>query len=433
MENVPDQTATLMFDGRQYSAPLLRDSEGRLFLDIRKIYREAGLRTYDPGYANTAVCSSSISLVNGEEGRLSYRGYAVEDLAENCSFIEVAYLLLHGYLPDSEKKYNFSTLLNRHSMIHEDMRTYFRQYPEHAHPMAVLSAMVVSLSSFYPELNVAQEEELDITATRVLSKLRTIAAFSYKKSIGEPYIYPRKDLDYCSNFLNMMFSSPVGDYEIDPVVVKAMNQLLILHADHGQNCSTATVRLTGSAGSNLYASITAGICALWGSLHGGANQRVVEMLETIHREGETVDRVLERAQDRNDPFRLMGFGHRVYKTYDPRARIARQVCRNLLEQLDTSDPLLDIAMHLEEKALAHPYFQERFLYPNVDFYTGISYRVMGFPFNMYTVLFALGRLPGWISQWQELNGDDETKIGRPSQRYIGDLNRAFIPIEERSG
>ena len=425
------RTANLVLDGKNHELPVLRDSEGKDFLDLRALSKTTGLEGYDPGFVNTASCASSVSLVNGIEGKLLYRGYPVECLAEHCTFVEVAYLLIHDQLPNVEQRKQFSDLFNRHSMIHEDMRTFFRRYPEHAHPMAVLSAMVVSLSSFYPEIKEEEDEELDITATRLLSKLRTIAAFSYKKSIGEPHVYPNRNLDYCSNFLNMMFSSPVSDYRIDPLLVRALNRMLILHADHGQNCSTSAVRLVGSSGVNLYASISAGICALWGALHGGANQQVMEMLESIHRGGESIERVIERAMDKSDPFRLMGFGHRVYKTYDPRAKIAKETCHEVLNHLGLHDPLLDIAVRLEEKALAHPYFQERKLYPNVDFYTGITYRAMGIPKNMYTVMFAIGRLPGWIAQWLELQQDKEKRIGRPCELYTGYMTRDFVPIEKR--
>lgn len=417
---------------KSFSLPVITDNEGQRFLDVRALARETGLSTYDPGFVNTASCKSAVSLVDGEGGKLLYRGYPIEELAAHCDFVEVAYLLIHGELPTCEQREKFSSLLNRHSMIHEDMRTFFRRYPEHSHPMAVLSAMVVSLSSFYPELEEVEHEELDITATRLLSKLRTIAAFSYKKSVGEPFIYPRRELCYCSNFLNMMFSGPVSDYQMHPEIVRAMNQLLILHADHGQNCSTSSVRLVGSSGANLYASIAAGICALWGPLHGGANQEVVEMLEMIQRTGQSIEKILERAQDKNDPFRLMGFGHRVYKTYDPRAKIAKDICQRVLTLLDRKDPLLQIALELEGKALAHPYFQERKLFPNVDYYTGITYRAMGFPTDMYPVLFAIGRLPGWIAQWLEMHQDAERKIGRPGQFYSGEQQREFIPMSRRT-
>lgn len=431
MEKQSVENAVLSVAGSTCELPVLVGSDGERFLDVRTLAKKAGLCTYDPGFVNTASCASAVSLVDGSAGKLLYRGYPVEELAANCVFVEVAYLLIHDKLPNAAERSSFSDLLNRHSMIHEDMRTFFRRYPEHSHPMAVLAAMVVSLSSFYPELTTSESEELDITATRLLSKLRTIAAFSYKKSVGEPFVYPSKSLDYCSNFLNMMFSSPVSDYKIDPVLVRALNRMLILHADHGQNCSTSTVRLVGSTGVNLYASISAGICALWGALHGGANQEVIEMLEQIQREGGDVDKVIERAQDRNDPFRLMGFGHRVYKTYDPRAKIAKETCWEVLNHLGLHDPLLDIAVKLEEKALAHPFFQERKLYPNVDYYTGITYRAMGIPKDMYTVLFAIGRLPGWIAQWLELQQDKEKKIGRPTQLYTGEVQRKFVPIKQR--
>lgn len=429
--NSQPEVAEISIAGKKYVFPIIRDHIGQQALDIRTLRKDAGLITYDPGFANTASCKSSISFVDGERGRLVYRGFTVEELAENCTFVEVAYLLIHGRLPTRNQLGRFSSLLNRHSMIHEDMLTFFAKYPEHAHPMAVLSAMVVSLSSFYPELEQTEREELDITATRLLSKLRTIAAFSYKKSIGEPFVYPSHRFSYCANFLNMMFSSPVVEYEIDPLLVRAMNQLLILHADHDQNCSTSTVRLVGSSGANLYACIAAGICALWGPYHGGANQAVIEMLARIHADGGNVDKVIERAKDKRDPFRLMGFGHRIYKTYDPRARVAKKICMEVLGKLGIKDPLLDIAVRLEDKALADPYFIERNLYPNVDFYTGITYRAMGFPTDMYTVLFAIGRLPGWISQWQEMQRDPDQKIWRPRQLYMGDTGNTFVSIDRR--
>ena len=424
--------AQLRYDGKTTELAVLADSIGQHAVDIRNLRRDTGLTTYDPAFANTVSCRSGVSFVDGEGGRLVYRGYSVEELTENCTFIEVAYLLLHDRLPTRPQLEKFSSLMNRHSMIHEDMLTFFAKYPEHAHPMAVLSAMVVSLSSFYPELEEAESEELDITATRLLSKLRTIAAFSYKKSIGERFVYPSYKLSYCANFLNMMFSSPVVDYQIDPMLVRTMNQLLVLHADHDQNCSTSTVRLVGSAGVNLYACIAAGICALWGPLHGGANQAVIEMLDAIVKDGGNVDKVIERAKDKKDPFKLSGFGHRIYKTYDPRAKIAKRICRSVLDKLGVQDPLLDVAMRLEEKALADPFFIERKLYPNVDFYTGITYRAMGFPTEMFTVLFALGRLPGWISQWQEGRRDPEQRIWRPRQLYVGEVQRTFVPIDQRT-
>ena len=430
-ETAESNTADLVYDGKTYKLPVLSDNLGQHAVDVRNLRRDAALITYDPGYANTGSCKSSVSFVDGEGGRLVYRGYPIEEITETCTFVEVSYLLIHNRLPTRTELERFSGLLNRHSMVHEDMLTFFAKYPEHSHPMAVLSAMVVSLSSFYPELEESDTEELDITATRLLSKLRTIAAFSYKKSVGEPFVYPSHKLSYCANFLNMMFSSPVVDYAMDPILVRAMNKLLVLHADHDQNCSTSTVRQVGSSGANLYASIAAGICALWGPLHGGANQAVIEMLEKILQDGGDVDKVVEQAKDKKNPFKLMGFGHRIYKTYDPRARIAKKICMDVLGCMGIKDPLLDIAMRLEEKALADPYFVERKLYPNVDFYTGITYRAMGFPTDMYTVLFAIGRLPGWISQWQELKRDPEQKIWRPRQLYMGEPKREFIPMDKR--
>lgn len=427
-------TAKLIVDGKTLEYPVVEGSEGERALDIRTLRKDTGLITFDPGFANTGVCESAITFVDGEKGILRYRGYPIEDLVEHCEFVEVAYLLIHGRLPNRRERERYSELLNRHSMIHEDMHTFFRNYPEHAHPMAVLSAMVVSLSSFYPEIERETEDagtDVDIAATRLLSKLRTIAAFSYKKSIGEPFVYPSYKLRYCENFLNMMFSSPVSDFQVKPLWARVLNQILILHADHEQNCSTSVVRLVGSTGANLYASVAAGICALWGPRHGGANQHVIEMLTEILKRGGDVDKVIEAAKDKSDPFRLMGFGHRVYKTYDPRARIAKKICEEFLASEKRADPLLDLAMKLEEKALRDPYFQERRLYPNVDFYTGIIFRAMGIPTNMFTVMFAIGRLPGWIAQWLEQRDDPEQKIGRPRQVYVGPPLRKVEPISAR--
>jgi citrate synthase len=415
------------------SLPIYEGSEGERAIDIAALRRDSGYITLDPGFVNTGACESQITFIDGEKGILRHRGYDIEDLAENCLFLEVAYLLIHGKLPNAQEAQAFKLLMNRNSMIHEDMRTFFLNYPEGAHPMAVLSAMVVSLSSFYPEIeHPAENEDVDMTVTRLLSKLRTIAAFSYKKSVGEPFVYPSHKYSYCENFLNMMFCSPVSGYEPDPLAVRALNLFLVLHADHEQNCSTSVVRFVGSAGSNLYASISAGICALWGPLHGGANEAVVTMIEGALREGVTPDQLIARAKDRNAKFRLMGFGHRVYKTYDPRARIAKRTCQELLAKLgDANDPLLAFAMELEEKALKDDYFVARNLYPNVDFYTGIAYRAMGIPTSMFTVLFALGRLPGWIAHWLELRDSPVQKIGRPRQVYTGPAHRAFTPMAHR--
>ncbi len=427
--------AKLLVDGKSYDLPLLEGTEKERAIDISRLRDQSGLITLDYGFKNTGSCQSAITFLDGEQGILRYRGYPVEELAEKSRFVEVAYLLVHGKLPNVRENDRFSQLLTQHSMLHEDMAQFFKNYPENAHPMAILSAMVVSLSAFYPELSQDQQnpdEDIDITTTRLLSKLRTIAAFSYKKSAGEPFVYPRHDLKYCANFLNMMFSSPVSPYEPHPVLVKALNVLLILHADHEQNCSTSAVRLVGSAKVNLYAAVAAGICALWGPLHGGANQEVMEMLQSIHDHGGDVEKVIAQAKDKNSGFRLMGFGHRVYKTYDPRAKIAKQLCDAVLNKLGINDPLLDIAKKLEEHALKDDYFISRKLYPNVDFYTGLTYRAMGVPTNMFTVLFAIGRLPGWIAQWYELHNDPAQKIGRPRQIYTGVNQQKFVPMAERA-
>lgn len=422
----------LKYDGKTYTFPVFEGTEQERAFDAQTLRKDTGLIAYDPGLGDIGSCISNITFIDGEKGILRYRGYAIEDLAQHCTFIEVAYLLVHGYLPTKEQLGHSSRLLNRHSMIHEDMRNFFRNYPEHAHPMAILSAMVVSLSSFYRELDMPADEEIDLTVSRLLSKIRTLAALSYKQSIGEPHVYPSSKLTYVENFLNMMFFSPVANYEIDPVQVRALNKLLILHADHEQNCSTSAVRLVGSSGANLYASISAGICALWGPLHGGANQAVIEMLETIRREGMTIDKAIERAKDKDDPFRLMGFGHRVYKSYDPRARIAKQACEEVLSRLGIKDELLDIASQLEERALNDEYFKSRNLYPNIDYYTGITLRAMGIPTNMFTVIFAIGRMPGWIAHWLEQKADKDQRIGRPRQIYSGPQVREFIPIDARA-
>ncbi|HOE36134.1 MAG TPA: citrate synthase [Kiritimatiellia bacterium] len=424
--------ATLTIDGKNVELEMLTSTMGERALNLSGLKAKTGCFAYDPATVNTAVCRSAITYVDGDKGILLHRGYPIEDLADNCSFIEVAYLLIHGKLPTESQRQKFSGLLNIHSMLHEDMRSFFGNYPEGAHPMAVLSAMVVSLSSFYPELREdSGQEEIDITVTRLLSKLRTIAAFSYKKSIGEPYVYPSHKYSYCENFLNMMFRSPVSQYEADAYDVAAMNKLLILHSDHEQNASTTAVRMVGSTGANLYACISAAICALWGPLHGGANQAVIEMLEGIHRDGLTIDQVLAKAKDRNSKFRLMGFGHRIYKSYDPRARLTKKLCMEMAAKRKINDPLVEIALELEARALADDYFQTRNLYPNVDFYTGLTYRMMGFPKEMFTVLFALGRLPGWIAHWQEMRADSEQKIMRPRQIYVGPQRTEFVRIEAR--
>lgn len=419
--------AKLTFNDTSIELPVFEGSEGERAVDIRGLRKETGMITYDPGFVNTGCCKSDITFIDGEQGILRYRGYDINELAEKCEFIDVAYLLVHGRLPNKEQHAAFSVQLNHHSLLHEDMRHFFDAYPDHAHPMATLSAMVVSLSTFYPELeDVSIQENIDYKVTRLLSKLRTAAAFSYKKSIGHPIVYPKRTLKYCENFLNMMFWTPVNDYQVDPVMTKALNKLLILHADHEQNCSASVVKMVGSTGANLYASISAGICALWGPLHGGANQHVIEMLESImNNYNGDVKRVIERAKSKENPFRIMGVGHRVYKSYDPRAKVAKQMCKDVLAKLGTSDALLDLAQELEEAVLADDYFASRGLYPNIDFYTGLTYRAMEIPTNMFTVMFAIGRVPGWIAQWLEMRDDPDSRIGRPRQVYTGPVLRSM--------
>ncbi len=432
MESKDQKQAELIIDSKRYILPIIKGSEGDQAIDIRNLLRDTGYVTYDTGSKNSASCNSSITYLDGKSGVLRYRGYAIEDLAEKCLFIEVAYLLLHNKLPNREELEHFRTLLEQFALLHEDMLHFFDNFPPNASPMSILSVMVNSLHNYYPEMSADPLENIDTTAARLISKIRTIAAFSYKKSIGQPLVYPRNDLSYCGNFLNMMFDNPVRPYTVQPEVVAALNKLLILHADHEQNCSTSTVRLVGSAGVNLYASISAGINALWGPLHGGANEAVIEMLQAINNDGNDYKKYIAKAKDKNDPFRLSGFGHRVYRTYDPRGTIIKSACDGLLAVLNVSDPLLDIARNLEEIALHDDYFKSRNLYPNVDFYSGIIYRAIGIPTNMFTVMFALGRLPGWISQWKEMREDPETKIGRPRQIYCGEPGRHFLPLGERN-
>ncbi len=423
-------TAKLEYMGQTFELPVVEGTEGEKALDISELRRKTGLITLDPGFANTGSCTSAITFVDGENGVLRYRGIPVEELAAHATFKETAYLLINGRLPNREELTRFSVLLNDHSLVHEDMRDFFSNFPRASHPMGILSSMVNTLRSFYPELQ-AVEEEINITVTRLLSKVRTLAAMSYKISRGHRVVYPRPDLAYCANFLNMMFDSPVRPYEIDQDVVRALRLFWILHADHEQNCSTSAVRIVGSARVNLYAAISSGIAALWGPLHGGANQAVIEMLQAISDSGGDLDPFIRRAKDKDDPFRLMGFGHRVYKTYDPRARIMKKTCDILLKKLRISDPLLDIAKKLEEIVLEDDYFIEHNLYPNVDFYSGIVLRAIGIPTNMFTVMFAIGRLPGWIAQWKESMDDPNWKLSRPRQIYVGPAKTAFVPIDER--
>ncbi len=422
-------TIKLFYGKKEYELPIVEGSEGEKAIDIAQLRATTGLITLDPGYANTGSCTSTITFMDGEKGILRYRGIPVEELAKHATFKETAYLLINGKLPNREELTRFSVLLNDNSLVHEDMRAFYENFPRSSHPMGILSSMVNALRSFYPELQNI-EEEINMTVTRLLSKIRTLAAMSYKISRGHKVVYPRPDLAYCANFLNMMFDSPVKPYEFDNDVVHALRVFWILHADHEQNCSTSAVRLVGSARVNLYAAISAGIAALWGPLHGGANQAVIEMLSDIA-ENKNMGRAIERAKDKKDPFRLMGFGHRVYKTYDPRAKIMKKMCDSLLNKLNISDPLLDIAKELEVVALKDDYFIEHNLYPNVDFYSGIVLRAIGIPTNMFTVMFAIGRLPGWIAQWKESLDDPNWKLGRPRQIYTGHTQTKFIPIEDR--
>ncbi|HBE04803.1 MAG: citrate (Si)-synthase [Spirochaetes bacterium GWF1_41_5] len=425
------EKAVIEIAGKKYELKVITGTEGEKAIDISELRKLTGHITLDYGFMNTGVCRSAISFIDGEKGILRYRGIPIEELAEKSTFVETSYLLIHGELPGKNELENYSELLNYHSMLHEDMKHFFDGFPAASHPMNILSTMLNALSSFYPEIETNTKiENIDLAATRLISKTRTIAAFSYKKSKGHPFVYPRKDLTYCANFLNMMFSSPVATYEIDPDIVKALNLLLIIHAEHEQNCSTTAVKTIGSSGVNLYTSISAGVSALWGTLHGGANQEVIEMLEAIGKP-ENISKFISRAKDKNDSFRLMGFGHRVYKNYDPRARILKKTCDKILAKIKTSQPLLEIAQKLEEIALRDEYFIERKLYPNVDFYSGIIYKAIGIPVEMFTVMFAIGRMPGWIAHWKELNSDQETKILRPRQVYIGSKIRNYIPIDKR--
>jgi citrate synthase len=424
------QTVKLILEGKEYELPVIVGTENEKAIDISRLRAQTGYITLDNGYMNTGSTKSAITYLDGEQGILRYRGIPIEQLAEHSTFVETSYLLIYGELPTAEHLKNFSRLLTYHSMIHEDMKHFFDGFPAGAHPMAILSAMVCSLSAYYPE-SLNPFENMDMQATRLLSKLRTIAAFSYKKSIGQPIMYPQNHLSYCANFLQMMFAVPSEPYQVDPDMVRALNILLILHADHEQNCSTSTVRLVGSSQANLFAAVSAGICALWGPLHGGANQAVIEMLNHIHKSGMSCKEFVAKVKDKKSNERLMGFGHRVYKNYDPRAKILKQMTDTILGKKGISDPLLDIAKELEETALSDEYFISRKLYPNVDFYSGILYKAMGIPIDMFTVMFAIGRLPGWIAQWKEMMEDPDRKIGRPRQIYTGYTKREYVPLDKR--
>ena len=418
--------------GQSYELPIISGTEGEKAIDISRLRAQTGHITLDSGYGNTGSTQSAITFIDGEKGILRYRGIAIEELAEKSDFVETSYLLIYGRLPSAEELSAFRTQLTYHSLIHEDMLRFFDGYPSNAHPMAILSAMACSLSTFYPDsLDSNEPDQVNSIVPRILSKLRTIAAYSYKKSIGQPVIYPKNHLSFCANFLSMMFAVPSEDYEVDPDLVKTLNMLFILHGDHEQNCSTSTVRMVGSSDANLFASISSGICALWGPKHGGANQAVIEMLENIHKGGGDVDDAMRRAKDRRDSFRLMGFGHRVYKNFDPRALVIKNACDRVLSKMGVNDPLLDLAKRIEEKALSDSYFLDKKLYPNVDFYSGILYRAMGIPTEMFTVMFALGRLPGWIAHWLEMK-QSQGRIGRPRQIYQGRTSTPYVPMEQRS-
>jgi citrate synthase len=416
----------LNYPGGTLDLPIVEASEGENGLGISALLKTTGNVTLDPGFVNTASCTSAITFINGDEGILRYRGYPIEQLAQHSSFLETTYLLIYGELPTATELSEFESLITQHTMLHEDLRRFFDGFPRDAHPMPVLSSAVSALSTFYQDsLDPFDQEQVEISTIRLLAKVSTIAAYAYKKSVGQPMLYPDNSLPFVENFLRMTFGVPAEEYVANPVVVKALNQLFILHADHEQNCSTSTVRLVGSSHANLFASVSAGINALFGPLHGGANQSVLEMLGEIHASGEGVDAFIQKVKNREDGVKLMGFGHRVYKNYDPRAAIVKKTAYEVLEALNVSDPLLDIALQLEAVALEDPYFIERKLYPNVDFYTGLIYKAMGFPTRMFTVLFALGRLPGWIAQWREMIEDPTTKIGRPRQVYTGAIERKY--------
>ena len=423
----------LHYPGGELPLERVPSTIGESGLDISQLLATTGDVTLDHGFVNTAACSSAITYIDGDKGILRYRGYPIEQLAECSSYLEVAYLLIYGYLPTVDELGDFKLRIKRHTMLHEELRLFFDGFPRDAHPMPVLSSAVSALSTFYQDsLDPFDPEQVEISTVRLLAKLPTLAAYAYKKSVGQPFIYPDNSLGFIDNFLRMTFAVPAEEYVVDPVVSKTLNMLLLLHADHEQNCSTSTVRLVGSSHANLFASVSAGINALFGPLHGGANQAVLEMLESIHASGGGVNTFIRQVKDRQDGVKLMGFGHRVYKNYDPRAAIVKKAAYDVFAALDVKDPLLDIALRLEEVALADDFFVSRKLYPNVDFYTGLIYKAMGFPTRMFTVLFALGRLPGWIAQWREMINDPQTKIGRPRQIYVGDPLRDYVPIDDRS-
>tara|TARA_B100000902_G_C27321287_1_gene924736 strand:+ start:2131 stop:3420 length:1290 start_codon:yes stop_codon:yes gene_type:complete len=427
-----NKQAELHYNGKIYKLPVVEGTENESAIDISNLRKEAQLITLDKGFKNTGSTESSVTFLNGEKGILRYRGYSIEELAEKSNFLEVAYLLIYGNLPSTSELDNFSEDISKHTLVHEDVKSILDGFPSKSHPMGVLSSLVSSLTAFYPKSldPNRSSEEVNGTIIRAIAKLPTLAAWSFKNRMRQPVIYPDNNLSYCENFIRMMFSLPTVDYKVNPVISKALDKLLILHADHEQNCSASTVRIVGSSHASLYASVSAGIAALWGPLHGGANQAVIEMLEEIKESGGNVSKYVEKAKDKNDAFRLMGFGHRVYKNFDPRAKIIKKAAHDVLNQLGVKDPVLDIAMNLEEIALKDQYFKDRGLYPNVDFYSGIIYRALGIPTDMFTVMFALGRLPGWIAQWKEMRENHEP-IGRPRQIYTGSNYRKYIDISKR--
>ncbi|MEV5413067.1 citrate synthase [Thermopolyspora sp. NPDC052614] len=422
----------LEYDHGSLALPARPVTEGPAGVDVSTLLKETGYVTVDVGFANTAACSSAITYIDGDAGILRYRGYPIEQLAEKSSFLEVSYLLIYGELPTREQLVEFTEKITMHTLLREEMRRFFDGFPRDAHPMAVLSSAVSALSTFYQDsLNPFDQDQVEISTVRLMAKLPTIAAYAHQKSIGRPLLYPDNSLGYVENFLRLTFGVPSTPYEIDPVLVDVLDMLFVLHADHEQNCSTSTVRMVGSSHANMFASISAGVNALFGPLHGGANQAVLEMLQQIHADGGDVDAFVRRVKAKEKGVRLMGFGHRVYRNYDPRAAIVKKAAQEVLTRTANGDPLLDLALRLEEIALSDEYFIERKLYPNVDFYTGLIYKAMGFPTEMFTVLFALGRLPGWIAQWREMITDPTTKIGRPRQLYVGATERDYVPIENR--
>jgi len=422
------EKAQLTLDGKTIELPIVKGTEDEKAIDVTQLRSETKYITFDPSYGNTGSCSSDITYINGEKGILRYRGYPIEQLADNSSFVEVIYFLLYGELPNETELVSFNKEITYHSLIHEDMKRFFDGYPMNAHPMGVLASTVAALSTFYPA---RVDGDIELNIIRLLAKVKTLAAFAYKKSIGQPLIYPKNELGFEENFLHMMFAVPAEDYTVDPTMAEALRLLLILHADHEQNCSTSTVRMVGSSHANLFISIAAGIGALWGALHGGANQRVIEMLKMIHADGDNFEKYVDMAKDKKSNFKMMGFGHRVYKNFDPRAKILKKSADNLLLKMGINDPLLKIAKELEQVALKDDFFISRKLYPNVDFYSGIIYRALGIPTKMFTVMFALGRLPGWIAQWKEMRNAEKPRIYRPRQIYTGVAKRDFIPLDKR--